>query len=223
MKTKISLLLTIVLTAGSALLAQNVDNKRVQFVQVGDLAYAGDYSNDLFKFHHGIAVGAGLTQYLSRSVDILANLNIGLVNAKNATMASNGTDFNAKMINFNLLAKYKIDNGYLLKENPKLSPYIIGGIGALYSISDGNGYSYTTDNGINNSAPFSGRKVFAFNFCAGAGIKYQLTNKISLYFQPMAIMPLSDKFDGWYQDIIANKRNDMFLSNSIGVIFAPGK
>ena len=124
-----------------------------------------------------------------------------------------GVDFKAGMVNLNILAKYKFSNGYILQESSKISPYLLAGFGGLYSRSTGDGPDGQY------IKPFT-ENVLTVNFCAGAGIKYQIKSNFGIFVQTLALMPQTDRIDGWYPAVIANGANDYFLMNSIGVIYS---
>ena len=218
MKLKTLFILAAYILGGSLLMAQNSNNKTSYNFHIGTTDYMGDLANEFYSFTHGINAGTGVTLYLDRSFDVVAEINYVHVKGDNAGPRGNkgirpGVNFIAGMANLNIIAKYKFTNGYILQESSKISPYLLAGFGGLYSISSGVG---PDDQGIKNFT----EKIFAFNFCAGAGVKYQIKSNIGIFIQTLALMPMTDKIDGWYPAVTVNGANDFFLMNSIGVIYS---
>ena len=218
MKLKTLFILAAYLLGSSLLLvAQNSNNKTAYIFHLGTMDYMGDLANEFYSFTHGINAGAGITRYLDRSFDLVAEINYAHVKGDNAGPRGNkgirpGVNFKAGMANLNMIAKYKFTNGYILQESSKISPYLLAGFGGLYSISTGNGPDGQ------DIKKFT-EKIFAINFCVGAGVKYQVNSNIGIFVQTMPLMPLTDRIDGWFPVVAVNGANDYFLMNSIGVIY----
>lgn len=217
MKLRLTLIIAAVMASGTFLYAQSDTSKLAYNLHLGSMDYSGDYGRRYYSLTHGFAGGVGVSYYLMPSFDVQADLNFGHVRGDNAGPNRNtGIDtvfnFKANMGNLNINLKYKFTNGYILKESCKWSPYIVGGIGGIYSVSKG----------LSHLGNFTNLKVLTFNFNLGVGLKYQLNPNVGLYIQSMQLMPLSDKFDGWYLKIPANKHNDVFLMSCIGIIINPG-
>jgi outer membrane protein OmpA-like peptidoglycan-associated protein len=117
------------------------------------------------------------------------------------------------MYNLNILAKYKFNNGYILKESALLAPFVLAGLGGNYSIGKG----------VADTGPYSGQKMLNPNLYGGLGINLRVSQNISLAVQSSIMLPLTDKIDHWYPNVSANKSPDYFMENSVAVYVTPGK
>jgi hypothetical protein len=182
------------------------------------MQYSGDYSKTFYVPSSGIAPGLLAGRYINPSLDIMLEASFIKMQADDHGKRdrSNNLHFDATMLSANLLLKYKFDNGYILDTLAKWAPYVIAGAGVLNSNSEGFGF------GKNVAPPFTA-DVTALNLCAGIGVTYKMSPKISLFLQTCAWFPFSDEIDGWSVDYEPNQRNDSFLKTSVGIIFIPGK
>lgn len=226
MKLKSGLFALFLLAFGSLLYAQDQPEKLTYSASLSTLDYSGDYGNSLFSFSHGIALNGSISYNLGKSFDIMAELSWGTVNADKVAEKNPGmrdeVNFKAKIFNLNLMAKYKLANGYLLQETAKIAPYLIGGIGGFYSTSSGTGFGGFNDAGYTLSADFTDKKVAALLVCAGLGAKYQVNPKIGIFIECRGMLLLNDDIDGWNPNYDADQWSDSLLKNSIGIIFTPG-
>ena len=216
MKTKYTLLVILVfLFSLPASFGQNSDNKWGFGFNVGVMDYIGDYGSELFRTDQGYAVGVTLSRYLSPSFDLMGHFFYDKVdhNDENGLDKVNLLNFESHMYNLNLLAKYKLNNGYLLKEDAFLAPFLAAGLGGNYH--DASGYGET--------GTFAEAKVKP-NFYGGAGINLRVARWLSLGVMTGFIYPLTDLIDGTKGDVVAapNTINDIFQENSIYLLFTPG-
>ncbi|MDD4644418.1 MAG: OmpA family protein [Bacteroidales bacterium] len=215
MKKKLLLLSAVLLLGISASHAQNADNKWGFGLHYGVMEANGDYGNQFYSFAQGYAVGASLSRYINPSFDVMGHFFYDMTHQHDAGRLGQPTwvSYTADMYNLNLLAKYKFNNGYLLKETAILSPYILAGFGGNQSVSQG----------VNNDGAFSDQKLLTFNLYGGLGLNLRVSKNISIVVQTALLMPFTDKIDGWNSDVIGNKGNDLFLENSVGLYITPGK
>jgi len=218
MKFKSILIAAAILAVGLTVFAQSDSSRYAYNIHFGNMDYSGDYSTKFDKFNHGFNLGVGAATYLGPSFDLTGDLNYGRVKDINNTPVKNkdlwdSLQFKSRMGNLNIHLKYKFTNGYILKESSTLSPYLVAGIGLVYSKSTGIGYI-----GDFRDKP---EKVFTANFNYGGGLKYQMNLHVGFFIQSIHMNLLNDRIDGWDPDIPANKKNDVFLMNSIGVVFTP--
>ncbi len=117
MKRITLLLTTIILLGVGASHAQNADNKWGLGAHFGVMEYNGDYSNQFYSFKQGYAVGASSSRYLNPSFDLMGHFFYDRAHSNDSGLSGMPTwlDFRADMFNLNLLAKYKFNNGYILK------------------------------------------------------------------------------------------------------------
>jgi OOP family OmpA-OmpF porin len=214
MKAK-RVLFTVLLIAGMATLqAQNADNKWGIGAHLGVMEYNGDFANQFYSFKQGYAVGGSVSRYLNPSFDAMLHFFYDGVNSNDLGRFGQATwlDFYSHMYNLNLLAKYKFNNGYILKETAIVAPFILAGLGGNMAKTSGTGPTGAFD-----------ETYFNPNIYGGLGVNFRITPGISLAVQSSFMTPFNDKIDGWYPDVAANKSPELFLENSVGVYVTPGK
>jgi outer membrane protein OmpA-like peptidoglycan-associated protein len=214
MKTKQLLLLGMALLSFTIGRSQNAENKWGIGAHLGVMEYNGDYANEFYTFKQGYAVGASLARYINPSFDGVLHFFYDGVRSNDLGRLGAATwlDFYSHMYNLNILAKYKFNNGYLLKESARLAPYLLGGIGGNLAKTSGTGPSGAFAESYINPAVY-----------AGAGLNLMITPGISLAVQSSFMTPFNDKIDGWYPNVAGNKGPEMFLENSVAVYITPGK
>jgi outer membrane protein OmpA-like peptidoglycan-associated protein len=214
MNLKVWLLLALFLLGGVALDAQNADNKWGVGASLGIREYNGDFTNQFYSFKQNFGGGASVARYLNPSFDLMGHFFYGQSDASDNGRLGQPTwlNFKADMYNLNLLFKYKINNGYLLKEASFLAPYILGGIGGNLAKTSGSGYSGAFNESYLNP-----------NIYGGLGLNVRISSTIGLHVQSSLMTPLNDKIDGWYPDIAQNKGPDLFLENSVGIVISLGR
>lgn len=207
-------MLGIALMAAALSNAQNADNKWGFGAHLGVMEYNGDYANEFYTFKQGYAVGASLARYISPSFDGMVHFFYDGVRSNDLGRMGQATwlDFYSHMYNLNLLAKYKFNNGYILKETARLAPYLLGGIGGNLAKTSGTGPSGAFDESYINPAVYG-----------GAGLNLRITPGISLAVQSSLMTPFNDKIDGWYPNTASNKSPEFFLENSVALYITPGK
>ncbi|MCD6347253.1 MAG: hypothetical protein J7L96_07530, partial [Bacteroidales bacterium] len=135
--------LCVLLIAGSGI-AQNSENKWGLGLHFGVMEYDGDYGNEYMTFQQGYAGAISIARYLNPSFDVMLHGFYDRVRKvdENNLMPGTQLSFMSHMYNVNMVAKFKFDNGYILKEESRFAPFVLGGLGANYA--DGNG---TGENG----------------------------------------------------------------------------
>lgn len=112
---------------------------------------AGLYNN-MFKEYAGLTPEFYLSRYLNPSFDLMLKNEMGFKD-----QGATGTiDLNNILLNL----RYKLNNGYLLKEESGIKPYLYGGVGYLMD---------NMDKGI--------------NFDGGIGTKFALSPAMALYLE----------------------------------------
>lgn len=214
MKRKTLLLGAVMFLGICSLNAQNADNKWGFGAHFGVMEYNGDYSNQFYSFKQGYAVGASVARYLNPSFDVM--LHFFYDQAHGGDDGRFGLapwlDFKSDMYNLNLLAKYKFNNGYILKETAIVAPYLLGGIGGNLANTSGSGPDGAFDESYKNP-----------NIYGGLGLNIQIIPSVSLAVQTTLMSPFNDKIDGWYPDAAENQSPDLFMENSVAVYITPGK
>ena len=178
--------------------------------------FIGDLSNNnysLYKFKNFKAGGAiSLQQRLNSSFSLVEWAGFNQVeyireNNKRVVGQNNGVD--ADFFNLNIMLKYKFNNGYFLKEEAAISPFIIGGFGATHirsKLYGGPGMTVM-------SKPDGETKA---NFMAGAGLFFRFSEVFGIEAASIFNRPAYDGWDG----IETKSSNDKYLQHSIGLIFS---
>ncbi|MFZ4455728.1 MAG: OmpA family protein [Bacteroidales bacterium] len=190
--------------------AQNVDQKWSLELQLGKNEYYGDLQNqwlfkDKVKDYHYLG-GIALNHYLNKSFDLgLA----GTYGRWAGTIPSSNynTRFSGILLDGSLNLKLKLNNGYFLKENAKLAPFITAGIGYA-------NFSNYKDN--KNTNPEAGSNII---IPIGAGLKYNLTKSIALQYLLTHNFNLSDRRDNILK---MDGKNDNFLRHTLSIVFSFG-
>ena len=184
------------------LIAQNSVQDIALGIQVGTIEYKGDLGNEFFKFTDGVhpSIGLNISKYVSPSFDLMGKVRHGLIDRNS---------FSNALYDFNVTAKYKFNNGYILKEDGLLAPYVFLGIGDAISIFN------DVETG-EKEAPLA-----EFNFPMGIGLKFNISEKWSASIETHYNYFVSDRIDATIQ----GKWDDQFLYNAVGVSynFASGK
>jgi len=216
MKYQSVIILTVFLFSGTLLRAQIIIQRTFLLAHIGTMSYQGDLADELGSFTHGIAGGQGIDTYLNKSFDGGFEINFATVHGDNAGPRGNKgvlqcADFRSVLVNIDVMAKFKLANGYMLNEESKISPLLLAGIGGIYSSTSGH----------NSRRDDFEQSMLTFNFCLGAEIRVMVNSRTGIYARSVVLLPLTDKIDGWYPLIPANEKNDYFMMNSIGVTFVP--
>ncbi|MFA6126801.1 MAG: thrombospondin type 3 repeat-containing protein [Bacteroidales bacterium] len=217
MKRKILVLATVLLLGISASNAQNADKRWALGAHFGFLEYKGDYANGFYTFKPNFALGGSVARYLNPSFDLLLHLYYGETQSANARIRTTMPaflNFHAKMSNLSLQFKYKLNNGYMLKESAIFAPFFLGGVGVNAAMSSG------TDK---NNLVFTNQKFLSPALKFGVGINLAVSRSISVIIQSVLMTPAIDKIDGWYPNVNVNRNPDYFMENSIGLYILFGK
>jgi outer membrane protein OmpA-like peptidoglycan-associated protein len=168
--------------------------------------YDGDLNGNEHHFYQFASPKLGgalsLQQYLSPSFNLVEKASYNSMSYKN-DIGSVG--FTANNFTLNLKLRYKFNNGYLFKEDAAIAPFLTGGIGAtLLNSKQDTEFS---------KAVISDNK-YAANVAVGAGILFQLNDRVGVEVANTINSPLYDKWDG-----VDSGNNDLYLQYSAGLIF----
>jgi outer membrane protein OmpA-like peptidoglycan-associated protein len=207
---KISFLLLLVIALySSALKAQTSQNLYGLGFHVGTLEYNGDLGNAFYKFNDPQLLGAvSFAKYMSPSWDIEALLAAGKLGY---TPDRKPNQFRGTLVDFNLYAKFKFNNGKILKEDARIAPYLFLGIGDAYYKSSYTSYVKLVPKGYGVD----------FNFPFGAGLNVRINDNAALKVQSTFHYSNTDKYDGTTTS--TTNFNDGYLFNTIGLVFNIGK
>ena len=143
---KFTLLVLAVIFAAGTLLAQNADKKWAIGLGPGiNSNLENDDQNALGNFY--------VSRYLNPSFDLMLDNRMALM-SQGWSFDFTGIDLNTTLLNL----RYKFSNGYILKENSAIQPYLFGGVG------------YMWDN-----------QATGVNFDGGVGFKFPIGANTSIY------------------------------------------
>lgn len=190
--------------------AQNADQKWGVGLYFNFNDYKGDLANDFWDLGNAKPYlgSATLGRYLNSSFD--AVFRVSYFNVESEGTIGN---FDAWLFNTNLNLKYKFNNGYLLKEDATLSPFLVAGLG----------YTNADTKGRVLGAAFD-KKYDNVNFYYAAGLNIRIDERWSIALESGIYYPMSDRYDGYKNKVRDTKSyNDKFMHNTIGVVYNFGK
>ncbi|TGE29539.1 OmpA family protein [Hymenobacter metallicola] len=175
---------------------------------VNGLQYQGDYGSDYWKLDNTkVAPGLTINQYLFRGLDLTTQVFYGELTGRRS--AENY--FTTTVINANLGFKFKLNNGWALKENAFFQPYLLAA----------SGWTYTNQTGQFQGARIDQDQGFIDLFTA-AGITLRLGEGVSLFVQTGQHLPLNANLDGKPEQSTP-RWADRFLQHSVGLTFNMGQ
>ncbi len=203
MKRK-NLLLLLVLLTSSALQfvnAQTEENKTAISISIGKNEYNGDLGNGLFNFNQThLFGGLTLATFISPSFDLGVEGNYGAYGYENSLNKFLGYKYDGFMF-----LNYKFNNGYIMKQESKLSPFITAGIGLA-------GYVRSGNNTMINTFPLD------LIVPVGVGLKYQISELIAVQYKFLYDFTNHDEHDL----IRKTGRNDHFAEHLLSLNFTLG-
>ena len=195
--------------------AQTSDRKTNLSVYYNWLQYHGDLGTEWFKSDK-VMYGGGLTlsQYIAPGLDIGLDLSYGRMTfaadpPKNRQFEYSG--FKANVYNVGIPFKFKLNNGWALKEDAFIAPYLVIQPDLFFASHDF--YSAT---GVKTGGPTQ----YALDIQGAAGIKFQFSDAVSLFVQTGQHYLFTDRIDGISGP---GNLNDRYLQHKIGLSFNMGK
>ncbi len=199
MKNKGLITIAIASMFATNVMAQNKTENFSIGLQFGTIEYSGEVAKEIFSFDTGIhpSLGINIAKYITPSFDLRGNFRVGMIDGSNET-----SSFENRLFDINVLLDYKFNNGYILKETSIIAPYIFIGAGDAISMF------------TNKTTGIKEQPLAYFNIPMGAGIKFNVTPKMSISLESHYNYAITDELDG----VISNdtKWDDSFLYNSIG-------
>lgn len=168
--------------------------------------YAGDLNHDHYHFYNfqypKIGGAISFQQFLNPSFNLVQKISYTKVRYQTADHTA-GVD--GDFYTLNLKLRYKFNNGYILKEEAVVAPFLTAGIGGTYIES--RAYSPLDYSPINDGE-------FQMNAAVGAGVLFQLSDRVGIELSNTLNMPFDDSWDG-----VSKGNNDVYLQHSVGLIF----
>lgn len=178
---------------------------------IGFHAVVAEYDGDLngnqhrfYQFEDSKLGGAiSLHQYLNPSFDLTQRLSYNSMSYQNADATAG---FTAEVYNLNLNVKYKLNNGYMFKEDAAIAPFFKAGLGI--SRIDSREYTETSTQRIYYD-------IYKPNLSLGIGILFQFNDFVGLELANTFNTPLNDGWDG-----VSVGDGDFYLQHSAGLVFS---
>lgn len=168
--------------------------------------YDGDLNGNRHQFYQfkSQKVGAAISfqQYINPSFNIVEKFSFNQLRYQSD---DHQDGFDGDFYSLNVKLKYKFNNGYIFQENAVVAPFLVAGGGAQYVITD----EY---NGVRSGPIMDGG--FVGNVAAGAGILFQINERLGIEVGSTMNMPLDDTWDG-----VDNGYYDFYLQHNAGLVF----
>ncbi|UYZ63391.1 OmpA family protein [Hymenobacter weizhouensis] len=186
--------------------AQTAERRTSIGITANALQYQGRFGSDFWKWDQNqYAPGLVINQYLGRGLDINTQLFYAELKGRSAPTRF----FATTLVNANASLKLKLNNGWALKENAVVQPYLLAGTGLAYVSRTGQADTVRVDN----------QQSF-LDLHAGAGISLRLGPVVSLFVQSSQHRPRHARFDG-----LPNPagRADQLWQHAAGLTFSLGQ
>ncbi|OGX87827.1 OmpA family protein [Hymenobacter glacialis] len=190
--------------------AQTADRKTAISLYGSAYQYKGNYGSYFWDFSKSNG-GPGITfnRYLSSGLDL--GLALGYTELKGAQTSNKANSFSTNVVHGNLAFKFKLNNGWAIKEDAFIQPYLTIAPGLAY---------------LSREATYRGRatdeNATSFDLMGAAGINFRLSDGVGLFIQTGQHIPFGANIDG---DPVRddNRIDDRYLQHSAGLTFAFGK
>jgi OOP family OmpA-OmpF porin len=188
--------------------AQTADRKTAISLFGSAYQYKGSLGEDFWKWDRNYyGPGIGINRYLSKGLDLgLQGSYVELKGTQNAA-----TFFNTNLVNVNLALKLKLNNGWALKEDAFVQPYLLAAPGYVYMSREGQ----VRGTNVNENKSY-------VDLFGAAGLNFRITDGIGLFIQTGQHIPLNANIDG-EPNRDSDKFDDRYLQHTVGVTFAFGK
>ena len=188
--------------------AQTADRKTAVSLFGSAYQYKGSLGSDFWQWgsnHYG--PGIGINRYLTPGLDL--GLQGGYVKLEGTQSAA--TFFSTKMTNVNLAFKLKLNNGWALKEDGVVQPYLLAAPGVVFANREGQVRGVSVN-----------EKTTYFDLFGAAGINFRLSDAVGLFVQTGQHIPLNANIDG-EPNRDPDKFDDRYLQHTVGLTIAFGK
>ena len=188
--------------------AQHSDQKTAVSLYGSAYQYKGSLGSDFWNWSQNkYGPGIGLNRYLAPGLDL--GLHLGYVELTGRQSAA--TFFSTNVVNANLALKLKLNNGWALKEEAVVQPYLLLAPGIAYTSREGQ----VRGRNINEDKTY-------FDAFGAAGITFHLSDAVGIFIQTGQHIPLNANIDGEYNRD-ADKFDDRYLQHTLGVNIGVGK
>ncbi|TLM92321.1 OmpA family protein [Hymenobacter jeollabukensis] len=192
--------------------AQTADKKWGIGLNGSAFQYKGNLGSNYWQLKDSqYGPGISINRYLSSGLDLGLHANYVELKGSRFTTVMAPTAFNTNVVNVNLGLKLKLNNGWALKEDAVVQPYLLAAPG----------WTYTSREGTFNGTRTDEDKSY-FDLFGAAGINFRLGETVGLFIQTGQHIPLNANLDGdpTRDD---NKWDDRFLQHTVGLNISLGK
>ncbi|SNC66942.1 Outer membrane protein OmpA [Hymenobacter gelipurpurascens] len=204
----LALPLALVAIFSQVVVAQTPERHTSLGLNYSALQYQGNFGSDYWKFSNSqYAPGVAINQYLTKGLD----LNSQLFYTELKGQQSLTHPFTTTLINANLGLKFKLNNGWALKENARIQPYLLAA----------SGWTYASQDGLPDSLGVPENRSYV-DVMAGAGINFRLGSAVGFFVQSAQHMPLRANLDG-NPEVSTPRWSDRFLQHTVGLTFSLGQ
>lgn len=189
--------------------AGQTNERRTSIGLIGNaVQYQGNFGSDYWKFANSqYAPGLAVNQYLTRGLDLNTQLLYTQLEGRRTA-----TDFfSTTLINLSLGFKLKLNNGWALKENAVLQPYLLAA----------SGWTFAGRTGRADTVRIDDTQSYV-DLQAGAGINLRLGPGVSLFVQSSQHLPLRANLDA-VPEASTPRWSDRFLQHAVGITFNLGQ
>ncbi|WP_324670906.1 OmpA family protein [Hymenobacter sp. GOD-10R] len=192
----------------SAALAQTAERRTSIGINGSVLQYKGDFGSEYWQFtQKRYAPGLAINQYLTKGIDLNAQLFYGQLTGQPSTT----TSFTSTLVNANVGFKFKLNNGWALKEKAVIQPYLFAG----------SGWTFASRTGLADGIRINTEKGYV-DVLAGAGLNLRLGGSLGLFVQSSQHLPMYADLDGLTQEK-PSRWADRFLQHTVGLTINLGQ
>jgi outer membrane protein OmpA-like peptidoglycan-associated protein len=200
--------LALLATRPVSVVAQTAERRTSIGLNGSVLQYQGDLGSDYWKFNNSqYAPGLAINQYLTRGLDLHTQLFYGQLKGQQSAL----TYFATTLVNANLGFKFKLNNGWALKEKAIIQPYLLAA----------SGWTFASQAGLADGSRIDEEKSYV-DVLAGAGFSLRLGGGLSLFVQSSQHLPLHANLDG-VSPTSPPRWADRFLQHTAGLTINLGQ
>ncbi|MBC6606508.1 OmpA family protein [Hymenobacter sp. BT188] len=201
--------------------AQSADRKTGISLYGSTLQYHGDLGSEWFKSNK-IEGGGGITlsRYLTPGIDIGLSANYGDMKFSTKTLkpiedlAPAIRRFDANVTTIGVPVKFKLNNGWALKEDAIFAPYLSLAPGLMIASSD-----KFINTGVGGEQLQGNKDHYAAYLHGAAGIALNFSPSFGIFVQTGQIYALTNTID----NVDKGDLNDRYLQHSAGITYNFGK
>ena len=199
--------------------AQTADRKTAISLYGSAYQYKGNFGSNYWKWSDNqYGPGISINRYLTPGLDLgLSGAYVELKNTAEQSAANAGSTFATNVVNVNLAFKLKLNNGWALKEDAVIQPYLLAAPGWAFTSREG-----TFKDGPGTTPVNLAEDKSYFDLFGAAGINFRVSDAVGIFVQTGQHIPLSANLDG--SPVRDNDAwDDRYLQHTAGVTVAFGK